>query len=156
MSARCKVDDGPRVTTVPVTSILVKGTLRAFGEGDDEMMKRRREAHEHLPLTDLAFNILVALKDEELHGYGLLKRLRERTGRERLRTGTVYAALSRLQDDGLVEESLGSPDGEEGDERRRYYQVTEAGMALARLEAERLSEVLRIAAGKDLLRGSAG
>lgn len=106
-----------------------------------------------LPLTDLAFNILVALKDEEQHGYGLLKELRDRTGRERLRTGTVYAALARLQDERLVEEA-GQPAGDaDGDERRRNYRVTALGLAVARAEAERLTEVLGIARAKDLVPG---
>ncbi len=79
-----------------------------------------------LPLTDLAFSILVALKGERLHGYALLKELRARTGRERLRTGTVYAALARLQDDGWVEEAPGGRSLDE-DPRRRYYRLTEEG-----------------------------
>ena len=48
-----------------------------------------------LPLTDLAFNVLLALTDGDLHGYALIKELRGLEGRERLRTGTVYAALDK-------------------------------------------------------------
>jgi DNA-binding PadR family transcriptional regulator len=103
------------------------------------------------PLTDLAFNILVALKDEEQHGYALIKRLRERYGREGLRTGTVYAALARLQDDGLVEEALGRSPRAGEDERRRYYRLTARGVEAARAEALRLSELLAAARRKDLL-----
>lgn len=109
----------------------------------------------HLPLTDLAFTILVALKDQELHGYALLKELRSRTGRGSLRTGTVYAALARLQDDRLVEESPGPP-GEGGDERRRYYTLTSTGVAVARAEAARLRDLLGLARTKDLLPASEG
>lgn len=105
---------------------------------------------DHAPLTDLAFTILVTLKDRELHGYALLKELRSRTGRERLRTGTVYAALARLQDEGLVEETPVPPDVQD-DERRRYYRLTPAGLEAARAEAARLSELLGLARGKDLL-----
>jgi len=101
-----------------------------------------------LPLTDLAFNILLALSDRRLHGYALLKELRGRTGRERLRTGTVYAALSRLQDEGLVEEVA----DHRGDARRRYYGLRPLGRAAARAEAERLREVLALARAKRLLR----
>ena len=61
-----------------------------------------RDASHLLPLTDLAFNILVALTDREPHGYALIKELRGRTGRAKLRTGTVYAGLARLQDDRRV------------------------------------------------------
>ncbi len=105
-----------------------------------------------LPLTDLAFNILVVLKDEDMHGYALLKRLRSRTGRESLRTGTVYAALARLQDQGLVGEADDQPSHPEDDQRRRYYRPTALGEAVARAEASRLQELLGLARRKDLLR----
>ena len=102
------------------------------------------------PLTDLAFSVLLALKDEELHGYALVKRLRALDGRASLRTGTVYAALARLQDDGLVMDVDHSfADGE--DVRRRYYQITDPGLQAARAEAERLSKILGIARIKDVL-----
>lgn len=106
-----------------------------------------------LPLTDLAFNILVALTREELHGYALVKRLRELEGRASLRTGTVYAALARLQDQAWVEE-VDPPTGDE-DGRRRYYGITDAGLAVARAEAARLADVLGMARSKDLLRDPA-
>ena len=102
-----------------------------------------------LPLTDLAFNILVALTDEDLHGYALVKRLRMLEGRATLRTGTVYAALSRLQDQGWVSES--DHPGSEEDARRRYYRITAEGLATARAEAARLATVLDLAQRKDLL-----
>lgn len=102
-----------------------------------------------LPLTDLSFNILLALTGEELHGYALVKRLQELEGRGSLRTGTVYAALARLQDSGWVEEV--DPPHEEVDRRRKYYRATEEGLAVARAEAARLSGLLRLARDKDLL-----
>jgi len=102
-----------------------------------------------LPLTDLAFTILVALTDEELHGYRLIKELRRRPGREGLRTGTVYAALARLRDDGLVEETHGPP-VEDDDERRRYYTATALGVSVARAEAARLDQLLGLAQAKRL------
>jgi len=104
-----------------------------------------------LPLTDLAFNILVSLKDEEMHGYALLKELRSRIGRERLRTGSVYAALARLQDEGLVSEADERPSEGGDDPRRKYYRVTSLGEAVARAEASRLQTLLGLARRKDLL-----
>lgn len=104
------------------------------------------------PMTDLAFGILVTLTDRDMHGYALIKELRGRTGRDGLRTGTVYAALARLQDDGQVEEAADL--GNEGhDARRRYYTVTDAGREAARTEARRLAELLSIAREKRLLPG---
>jgi len=104
-------------------------------------------------LTDLAFNILVALADEELHGYALVKRLRQLEGRADLRTGTVYAALARLQDEGLVREA--DAPSEADDARRRYYRITPDGRDAARAEAARLEGVLRRARSKDLLGAAA-
>ena len=104
-----------------------------------------------IPLTDLSFNILVALKDEELHGYALVKRLQALEGRSGLRTGTVYAALARLQEQGWVAEAA-APAGE-GDARRRYYRVTPSGLEVARAEAARLVEVLGMARRKDIIVG---
>lgn len=100
------------------------------------------------PLTDLAFNILVSLAHEERHGYGLVKDLRALPGREALRTGTVYAALARLEEDQLIEgyEATASED-----QRRRYYRITEAGALAARAEAVRLQDTLARARGTTLL-----
>lgn len=107
-----------------------------------------------LPLTDLAFNILVALAGEELHGYALIKRLRELEGRDSLRTGTVYAALARLEEEGWVTES--EPPGSEDDARRRYYRITPSGTRIARAEAARLSGILDLARHRRLLEEPAG
>jgi len=101
-------------------------------------------------MTDLAFSILVALADRDMHGYALIKELRGRTGRQGLRTGTVYAALARLQDDGLVEEAGDRPTSRE-DRRRKYYEVTASGRSAARDEAHRLAELLSLARDKRLL-----
>lgn len=117
------------------------------------MKTGNRDPSAFLPLTDLAFNVLVVLSGPPLHGYALLKELRERIGRDTLRTGTVYAALARLQDSGLVGE-VEAPSGEaSGDERRRFYQVTILGTEVARAEARRLREVLYLADQKDLVEG---
>jgi DNA-binding PadR family transcriptional regulator len=105
---------------------------------------------EFLPLTDLAFSMLVALADEELHGYALVMELRRRTGRDALRTGTVYAALARLRDDGLVTETRGSAATAGADPRRRYYALTPLGRSVARAEADRLEELLDLARAKRL------
>lgn len=107
-----------------------------------------------VPLTDLAFNILVALTDEPLHGYELVKRLREFEGRDTLRTGTVYAALARIQDAGWVADAEPPDDAVDG--RRKYYRITQEGVAAARSEAARLRTVLANAQEKRLLRDAAG
>lgn len=108
----------------------------------------------HPVLTDLAFNILLAASEEPLHGYALIRLLRGQQGREKLRTGTVYAAVARLQKDGLLTE-VSPPDGTKRDERRRYYQITEAGREVARNEASRLAAVLSRARDAQMLRDAA-
>jgi DNA-binding PadR family transcriptional regulator len=98
----------------------------------------------HLPLTPVSFQILVALADGEKHGYAILKEVARRTqGKVRLRAGTLYTALARLVDDGLVEESPERPDPALDDERRRYYRLSRHGRAVVAAEAERLAEDLK-------------
>lgn len=104
------------------------------------------------PLTDLTFNLLLVLAGEELHGYGLVMRLRTFEGYEALRTGTVYAALARLLDEGFIEE-VEEPGAPDEDERRRYYRVSSEGRQAARAEALRRERALGLARQKELLPG---
>jgi len=98
----------------------------------------------HLPLTPASFQILVALADGEKHGYAVIKEVARRTGgKVRLRAGTLYTAIARLVDDGLVEESPERPDPALDDERRRYYRLSVRGRAVVAAEADRLAEAVR-------------
>lgn len=106
-------------------------------------------------LTDLAFNILVALSERELHGYALVKQLRGMDGRATLRTGTVYAALARLEDAGWISTVPDHP-GEHEDDRRRYYRITEDGLQAARGEAARLAAIVDRARDRSLLPDGSG
>ena len=109
-----------------------------------------------LPLTPATFEILLALADGERHGYAIMREVAERTaGAVRLGPGTLYGSLKRLVESGLVEEGAerGDPQGGGGDERRRYYRITDAGLAVARAEARRLEEMVRAARRKKLLIG---
>jgi DNA-binding PadR family transcriptional regulator len=97
----------------------------------------------HLPLTPAAFQILVALADGEKHGYAIIKEVARRSeGKVQLRAGTLYAAIERLVDAGLIVESAERPDPALDDERRRYYRLHDRGRAVAMAEAERLAETL--------------
>src|SRR5262249_12617780 len=107
------------------------------------------------PLPAAAFQILLALAGEELHGYGIMRQVADQTGgRIRLGPGTLYSSVRVLLENGLIEETA-SPREEEaaGDERRRYYRLTSAGHKLASAEAQRLAEILRVARAKRILRG---
>ena len=97
-----------------------------------------------LPLTPAVLNILLALAGGERHGYGIMREVREGTdGMIRLGPGTLYTAIKRLLEGGLIEESGERPDTEMDDQRRRYYRLTDFGQRVITAEVERLEEVVR-------------
>lgn len=96
-------------------------------------------------LTPLSHAILLALADEDRHGYGIIKKIVEQSdGALRPGTGTLYSALQRLLDDGMIADSPRSPEPDE-DRRRKYYRLTEAGRDAARAEALRLARLVAVA-----------
>lgn len=108
----------------------------------------------YLPLTPAAFHILLALADQERHGYGMIREIEARTnGQLRMAPGTLYGAISRMRQDGWIEESGERPDPDLDDQRRRYYRLTELGHRVAVAEAERLEAMVRAAEAKRLLPG---
>ena len=97
-----------------------------------------------LPLTPVAFEVLLALGEGERHGYAIMRQVEDRTqGRTSLHPGTLYRALGRLVDSGLLCEI--EDDSEAGDERRRYYALTGLGRRVAAAESERLASQLEAA-----------
>lgn len=103
-------------------------------------------------LTPLAFDILLALASEDRHGYGIMLDIAERSGAgARPHAGTLYRAIARLVESGLVAELDERPDPD-GDERRRYYRITAAGRRAAAEEARRLERQVREARARRLLR----
>ena len=106
------------------------------------------------PLPSAAFQILLALVGEELHGYGIMRQVAEQTaGRVRLGPGTLYGSIQTLLEEKLIEEVDRREDQPPGDERRRYYRLTSDGKKLARSEAERLADLLRVARAKKIWSG---
>jgi DNA-binding PadR family transcriptional regulator len=107
-----------------------------------------------LPLTPVAFEILLALADGERHGYSILQEVESRSGcTVALHAGTLYRALARLLESALIDELTESPDPTSGDERRRYYRLTARGIAVARAEVARLEGQLSAARSRRLLKG---
>jgi DNA-binding PadR family transcriptional regulator len=105
------------------------------------------------PLPSAAFQILVSLADEDLHGYAIMRQVEQQTGgRMRLGPGTLYSSIQALLEERLIEPA-GAREEDLGRERRRYYRLTSAGRKLARAEAERLADLLRAARVKKILRG---
>lgn len=106
------------------------------------------------PLPSAAFQILLSLADEDLHGYGVMRQVAEQTGgRMRLGPGTLYSSIQALLEENFIEEVDFRKDEKLGHERRRYYRLTSAGRKLARSEAERLADLLRVARAKKIWRG---
>jgi DNA-binding PadR family transcriptional regulator len=106
------------------------------------------------PLPSAAFQILLSLAEEDLHGYGIMRQVAEQTdGRMRLAPGTLYGSIQTLLEAKLIEEVGLREDAKLGQERRRYYRLTSAGRKLARSEAERLADLLRVARARKILRG---
>jgi DNA-binding PadR family transcriptional regulator len=106
-----------------------------------------------LPLTPVAFEILLALADGEQHGYSIMREVAGRSaGAVTLHPGTLYRALARLLESGLIDELDERPHAANDDERRRYYALTSRGIAVARAEAERIASQLAAARSRKLLR----
>ncbi len=89
-----------------------------------------------LPLAPAPLHIMMALVGQKLHGYGIMREIKETTeGRFELGPGTLYDNLQRLLDQGLVQETAG-PAGQ--DPRRRYYRLTALGQSVIVAEMDRL------------------
>ena len=114
-----------------------------------------------LPLTDLSYQILLALGGAPLHGYAILQTIAARTGgRIEPESGTLYTAIRRLRRDGLIDEAT-EADGADAaptDARRgRSYGLTELGREVLALESRRLAELVDEARARQVLpaRGAA-
>jgi len=106
------------------------------------------------PLPSAAFQILLSLAGEDLHGYGIMRQVAEQTeGRIRLGPGTLYSSIQSLLEARLIAEVDQREDAKLGNQRRRYYRLTSVGRKVARSEAERLADLLRVARAKKILRG---
>ena len=104
------------------------------------------EIDELLPLPPATFHILLALADADRHGYAIIQDVGARTGGElRLSAGTLYRSIQRMLEQGLLVETRDRPAPEEDDERRRYYRITPFGTSVAKAEAKRLADLVRMA-----------
>ena len=109
-----------------------------------------------LPLPPATFHILMAVASEDRHGYAIIQDVEQRTGGTlRLSAGTLYRSIQRMLEQGLLVETDDRPAPEFDDERRRYYRITPFGTAVARAEARRLSELVRMARASGFAPGRA-
>jgi len=110
----------------------------------------RADIEELLPLPPATFHILIAVADQERHGYAIIQDVEARTdGELRMSAGTLYRSIARMVEQGLIVEVTRRRTAED-DERRRYYRLTAFGTAVARAEMRRLSQLLRIARASGL------
>jgi DNA-binding PadR family transcriptional regulator len=108
-------------------------------------MDRDRRMDKHLPLRRVEFHILLSLTAGERHGYGIIRDIAARGETAVPDVGTMYRALARMVDAGLIEASTRRPAADAEDERRNYYRITNAGLRVARAEARRLETLMRAA-----------
>ena len=107
-----------------------------------------------LPLPPVTFHILLALADQDRHGYAIIQEVEERTGGElTLSAGTLYRSIHRMLEQGLVVETRDRPAPEDDDERRRYYRITKFGIETASAESRRLEQLVRLARQSGFARG---
>ena len=120
------------------------------------MRTERPDPASLLPLPAATFHILMAVADEDRHGYGIIQDVAARTGGEmKLSAGTLYRSIQRMLEQGLLIETRDRPSPEEDDERRRYYRITPFGAAVARAEARRLAQLVRLARASGFAPGRA-
>jgi DNA-binding PadR family transcriptional regulator len=103
------------------------------------------------PLTPAVFHILLALSTKERHGYGIMKQVRsDSQGRVKMGPGTLYGAIGRMIQAGLISESDRKIDPEMDDERRIYYKITDMGRKALAAELQRYREIVAVAQEKGL------
>jgi DNA-binding PadR family transcriptional regulator len=99
-----------------------------------------------LPLPLATFHILLALAEDDRHGYAIIQDVAARTAGElKLSAGTLYRSIQRMIEQGLIGELQERPAPELDDERRRYYRITKFGAVVARAEVRRLQDLVRLA-----------
>ena len=113
------------------------------------MAENRPRVESLLPLPSATFHILMALADDDRHGYAIIQDVAARTGGElKLSAGTLYRSIQRMLEQGLIVETRERPAPELDDERRRYYRITPFGAVVARAEARRLAQLVKLARAK--------
>src|SRR5205823_694780 len=106
------------------------------------------------PLPSATFHILMSIAEEDRHGYAIIQDVAARTdGELKLSAGTLYRSIQRMLEQGLLVETRERP--EDDDERRRYYRITSFGKEVARAEARRLTQLVKLARASGFAPGRA-
>lgn len=102
-------------------------------------------AHTYLPLAPLDLQLLLAMVDRPLHGYGMTKAVAEQSGGAlRVELGSLYRMIHRLERDGLIAEATAAPRSPAPGRDRRFYEITSQGRAVVAAELERLRSVIAL------------
>ena len=104
------------------------------------------------PLTPAVFHILLALADGPLHGYGVMQSVKETANLE-MGPGTIYGSIQRMEDAGLVSEVSATDLDDNGDGRRRYYDLTPSGRDALEIESGRVARLAELVRAKRLIPG---
>jgi DNA-binding PadR family transcriptional regulator len=113
------------------------------------MRGKRRDPEGYLPLTPIAFEILLAVAEGERHGYDVMLAIEHRTGgRMSPNPGTLYRAIDRLVHEGLLETTPRIDPSES--EPRKFFRLSRLGARVAAAEAARLAD--QVGAARRLLR----
>jgi DNA-binding PadR family transcriptional regulator len=99
----------------------------------------------HLPLRPVEFHVLLSLAVGERHGYGIIQDIEARGETAAPDVGTMYRALARMVESGLIQSAPVASTRETVDERRNYYRITDRGLRVARAEAQRVQALTRAA-----------
>ena len=113
------------------------------------MAKRAPDPRDFLPLTPAIAHILLALADQDRHGYAIMQEVERMTsGDVRMGPGTLYGTIKRMIASGLIEEADERPDPDLDDERRRYYRATPLGVGVLEAETARMTALVGAARAK--------
>ena len=119
------------------------------------MDRPRRDIASFLPLRPVEFHVLLSLTAGERHGYGIIQDAEARGETSPPDVGTLYRALRRMREQGLIADAAAPASEATGDERRNYYRMTPLGLQVGRAEARRLESLTRAARAGGLLEGVA-
>ena len=103
-------------------------------------------------LSPVVFQILLALANSDLHGYGIKLEVEKRTdGAVNLGSGTLYEAIQRLENRGYIAETVSPTDAPAGARKRRYYRLEQPGRDALEAELARMDKIVRFARRKKLM-----
>ena len=113
------------------------------------MARRDPDATSFLPLTPAIAHILLAVADQDRHGYAIMQEIERLTdGGVRMGPGTLYGTIKRMIAAGLLDEPEDRPDAAHDDDRRRYYRGTPLGRRVLEAETARMASLVAAARAK--------